>query len=223
MRYLAVGLAVVLGLSACAAPKDEVPRPEVAPSVSLPADPKAALAVGSGKAGTQSVRVGYRFTGSPTYEVKYTAVVDAAGTTWEATGDSWVLRRVRDDVWVKVTKPDELGAVPESQINTWVKAPLNYLDQTSFKGGFPWNAPRTAAETGTGITAAGDRTYTGRLRDESFTLSLDEAGRFTRATAGDFLEMTFSDFGTPVAVEPPPAGEVSPGPPVFLPAHVGIM
>ncbi|SNY54750.1 hypothetical protein [Paractinoplanes atraurantiacus] len=216
-RWWAV-LTVAVCLAGCGEAREDVKQPEVAVSVSLPADPKAALAVGLGKLGTQSARVGYRFN-SEGYEVRYTAVVDAAGTTWEATGDRWVLRRIGNDVWVKVTKADDLGLVPADQLDKWLKMPLNYLDTTSFKTGFPWSGLRNAAEVATGITRTGDRTYEGKLPDDDLTVSLDAAGRFTRVMYGDFMEMTYSDFGTPVAVEPPAATEEA----VFQPAAAGIM
>ncbi|MFF5077265.1 hypothetical protein ACFY36_09445 [Actinoplanes sp. NPDC000266] len=217
-----VGLAVVLGLSACAAPENDVRKPEVAVSVSLPADAKAALDVGVGKLGTQSARVAFTLgPGGP----RGAGVVDAAGTTYEITGESYVVRRIGDDVWLKVLKRPE--SVPadqwffhEKDLNKWIRRSVFNIETTqTFREGFPWRLPRRAVKNGSEIVRAGERSFRGAtptdsLKASHFSADLDEAGRITRLGVGtggspnDVYEYRFSDFGLSVELQAPPAAEV---------------
>ncbi|XVV09780.1 hypothetical protein ACQP2X_33690 [Actinoplanes sp. CA-131856] len=224
MRHMVVGLAVVLGLSACAAPENDVKQPEVAVSVSLPADPKAALALGAEKLGTQSARIEYSYAGGKFPGTKFAGVVDAAGTTFEVAGDFYVVRRIGDDVWLKVTKmPPVETELPflASELNKWAKKTPNHLNaMTAFGEGFPWALPEQTLRQAEGASAVGDRSYRGKVSAGQKTgaghlaAALDQAGRPTSVavgsaeSAGDVFTAKLSDFGVPVTVEPPPAAEV---------------
>ncbi|XVU22648.1 hypothetical protein ACQPZJ_36040 [Actinoplanes sp. CA-054009] len=219
---MVVGLAVVLGLSACAAPREDVRRPEVAPSVSLPADPKAALNVGVGKLGTQSARVTFRIgTGEWMDGGEITGVTDETGRNYELAGPGYVIRRVGDDAWLKLTAKPENEPIGEKDLNKWVLIPATDLDDTITLGsGFPWELPRGTVTQGSGITRSAERSFRGtsirkpKAKDGRFAAELDQSGRFTRVTSGigesvdNLYVLEFSDFGAPAPHEAPPAGEV---------------
>ncbi|SNY54754.1 hypothetical protein [Paractinoplanes atraurantiacus] len=230
MRYMVVGVAVVLGLAGCAAPENGGREPEAAPSVSLPADPKAALAVGAGKLGTQSARVTFRIgTGEWMRDGDLTGVTDETGRTYELTGPGYVIRRIGDDAWLKLTTMPKDEDFDEQDLNKWVRQTAADLEDTITLGsGFPWKLPQGTVNQGSGITRAAERSYRGTLirkpkaKDGHFAAELDHAGRFTRVTSGvgesfdNLYVLEFSGYGVPVKLETPPSGDVIDRPLVSL-------
>ncbi|SNY54708.1 hypothetical protein SAMN05421748_115138 [Paractinoplanes atraurantiacus] len=223
---MVAGVVVVLGLSACAGPEDGGRRPEVAVSVSLPADPKAALEFGAGKLGTQSARVSFTLgSGGWPRETFGSGVVDATGTNYEITGESFVVRRIGDEVWLKLLKrpegtPADQWFFHEKDLNKWMRRSVFNMDtSTTFSEGFPWKLPRRAVKNGSDFVRTGERAFKGATATDSekithFSAELDQAGRITRLGVGtaepfdNLYEYTFSDFGTSVELQPPPAAEV---------------
>ncbi|MFF5077275.1 hypothetical protein ACFY36_09495 [Actinoplanes sp. NPDC000266] len=232
MRHMVVGLAVVLGLAGCSAPEPEeaVRRPEAAPSVSLPADPKAALGVGVGKLGTQSARVRFRIgTGEWMDDGEITGVVDETGRNYEIAAPGYAIRRVGDDAWLKLTTKPEQEPIDEKDIGKWVPMSATELDDTITLGsGFPWELPRGTVTEGSDVTRSADRSFRGtsirqpKAKDGHFAAELDQSGRLTRVTSGigesfdNLYVLEFSDFGTPAPLEAPPAAEVIDQPAINL-------
>ncbi|XVU22657.1 hypothetical protein ACQPZJ_36090 [Actinoplanes sp. CA-054009] len=225
MRHIVGGLlVVVLAAAGCAAPENDVRRPEAEPSVSLPADPGEALALGAEKLGEQSARIEYSYAGGKFPGTKFTGVVDASGTTYEVAGDFYIVRRIGDDIWLKVTKmPPVNTALPflASELNKWAKKNPNHVDSTtSFGEGFPWVLPAQMLRKAEGVSAVGDRSYRGKVsagpkaKGADLTAALDQAGRPTSVAVGveespgDVFTAKLWDYGVPVTVEPPPAAEV---------------
>ncbi|GAA0486168.1 hypothetical protein Ade02nite_09880 [Paractinoplanes deccanensis] len=224
MRRAMGGLLVlVLGLAGCADPRDGGEQPQVAVSVSLPADPKAALAFAAEKLGEQSARITFTIAGGRPPGTRLAGVVDAATGNYDVTADSYAVRRIGDDVWMKATRMPkmELTLLQEQDLNKWIKLTAFNIETTNtFQPGFPWQLPRGTVEQGSKITRIGDRSFRGvavrapRGKDGHFAAEVDQAGRLTRVSSGfgessdDLYVIEFSDFGLPVTVEPPPADEV---------------
>ncbi|MEU4562732.1 hypothetical protein AB0F72_30510 [Actinoplanes sp. NPDC023936] len=236
MRLIVGGLVILaLSMAGCAQTPGDVEQPEATVSVSLPADPKAALAVGAGKLGTQSARIVFTLGDQPS-ETRLTGVVDAATGNYEVTAEGFVVRRVGDDVWVKVlrmpTREDLFFR--QEDLNKWIKqTAFNIETTTTFQAGFPWKLPRGTVTQGTKVTRAGEHSFRGTtIRQESpdghFAAEMDAAGRLTRVSSGfgqsvdNLFVIEFSDYGLPVNIEAPPASEVIESP-TFSTVGAGIL
>ncbi|MGK5682695.1 hypothetical protein [Actinoplanes sp. URMC 104] len=222
---LVIGGLIILALSTagCAQAQAGVDQPDVAVSVSLPADPEAALAVGAGKLGAQSARIVISLPGVAPLATRLTGMINAATGDYEVASDAYVVRRVGDDVWVKVLRMPIGKAVlfDAADLNKWIRqTAFNIETTTLFRTGFPWKLPRTTVTQGTKVTRVGERSFRGTLlrkpksEDGHFAAELDAAGRLTRVSSGfgksadNLFVLEFSDYGVPVAIEPPPASEV---------------
>ncbi|GGN83829.1 hypothetical protein GCM10010112_62530 [Actinoplanes lobatus] len=225
-------LAAVLVLGGCSSAPGAVATTGPSPVVTIPADPAAALAAASSRLGTQSARFTISYGEGEPFGSKQSGVVDPATGRWELTSDSYVIRRIDGDVYVKLTKVP--ATLPEKvytkAIGKWIhqRVPHGAEYSRTFNKDFPWYTGRSVA-SGTDIVKAGDRSYRGRISfDESirpsadtpqaadFVVELDGEGRITRMSlvAPDAkvsptdLTYTYTDFGLPVDVSAPPPGEV---------------
>jgi hypothetical protein len=170
-------------------------RPDPAPRV--PAATTLADAVG------KLTRDSLRFTTTTPQHVTATGTVAAGGDRSEMTvtvrkAAPMTVRRIGADVWTRMAdaKWDHLapGVAPSDSA---------YSPEASD----PLTVAREAA-AGTDIRRLGDHTYTGVLEGASFTATTDDGGRLVDIEVRDMLTTKYSDFGTAVTIEPPPAAQV---------------
>jgi hypothetical protein len=168
--------------------------PTAAAQSPVTASPPADLAAARARLGTESARFAVVFGAGE----KAAGVIDPATGSWEMTGHGYVVRRIGADVYVKLTAEPAHSKYPgqyASDLGRWVRfaAPAGGV---AFGRDFPWAPARTAPGG-----------------------QLDTAGRFSRVTSPE-LVVSYSDYGTPVRVDVPPADQTIEDH-LFTPANLG--
>lgn len=243
-------VAAVLALSACSSGSGgtvspsgsagTVGTPDPGPTVSLPADPRAAVLAAAGHLGDQSFQLKYT-------SLTSTAVgaIDPRGNTSgisTSLGDGTTInvRQLGNDVYVEVTgaSAGKLHAVA----GKWMHVDTGALPATSALGPNRNQAAASAAllRTATAVHLVGARTYQGRvdlskgsstlpaglasmMRSVPFSAVLDPWGRFDSLSydldqvvsgAGQ-LESSYFQYGAPIDIPRPAAAETVPMPAEF--------
>jgi hypothetical protein len=240
-------VAAVLGLSACSSgsgvtvsPSGSVGTSDPGPTVSLPADPRAAVLAAAGHLGDQSFQLKYT-------SLTSTAVgaIDPRGNTSgisTSLGDGTTInvRQLGNDVYVEVTgaSAEKLHAVA----GKWMHVDTSALPATSALGPNRNQAAASAAllRTATAVHLVGTRTYQGRvdlstgsstlpaglaskMRSVPFSAVLDPWGRFDSLSydldqvvsgAGQ-LESNYLQYGAPIDIPRPADAETVPMPADF--------
>ncbi|GAA2586916.1 hypothetical protein GCM10010435_76400 [Winogradskya consettensis] len=221
----AVATATVLVLAACTSGASGAPVP-------VPSDPVTALSEAAGRLGTQPARFTFVYgTQQPLDAANHTGLIDPATGHWEITGNGWTVRRIGDDVYIRLTKEPPMPLSPGSYAavyGTWIhqRVPVGGELSYIFGADFPWSLARGAAH-GTDITRIGERSFRGSVavapgeeepRNRGFLADLDEQGRFTSVAflsdtqpAASGMSIAFSGFGTPADIQAPSAGETVDG------------
>jgi hypothetical protein len=248
-RLTITGLAVIaaLGLTACD-PSDPGAAPaagaSTATAVPITADAAAELASAAAKLGTTKSAKVKILMGSREISANGVATGDGSraamrlflgsATNLEQDPPTITLRKVGDDVWMKLGGP--LGAALGARAGKWLHVDVAQLSSGStVTTGNPADAAKMIKATAA-VTKAGDNTFKGTIdmtkapglaqkrlagigADATavpFTARTDLKGRLIQLTidmeavtpgAGK-LETNYSDFGTPVAVQAPPAAQV---------------
>jgi hypothetical protein len=249
-KWITAGICVVavLGLGACSrdagvavSPSGSAAAtPDPGPTVSLPADPRAAVLAAA------------RHLGDQPFQLKYTSLtstavgaIDPHGNTSGistslADGTTINVRQLGGDVYVEVTgaSAGKLHAVS----GKWMHIATAALPATSTLGPSRNQAAASAAllRTATAVHLVGSRTYQGRvdlstgssalpaalaskMRSVPFSAVLDPWGRFDSlsydldqvVSGAGRLESSYFRYGAPIEIPRPAAGETVPMPAEF--------
>ncbi|WP_436531352.1 hypothetical protein [Actinoplanes sp. HUAS TT8] len=139
-----------------------------------------------------------RFTVAPAKGERVSGVIDPATGDWEMAGNDYAVRRIGPDLYVRLSAEPANSVYPgqyAADLGKWVhlKVPSAGL---AFDRDFPWTPAR-------GATSA----------------DLDVDGRVSRVTTADMV-VSYSDYGTPVRVQAPPADQTIEDH-LFTPANLG--
>ncbi|MBB4742496.1 hypothetical protein BJY16_005955 [Actinoplanes octamycinicus] len=167
-------LAGVLTLAGCTSgttTSDQAGQPAPMVSSALPADPAAALAQAATRLGTESARFTMIFGKGEKSEQKTSGTVDSATGDWELIGSAYVVRRIGDDLYVKLTAEPELSNYAgqyADDLGKWVHqaAPAEGGSALALGKDFPWTPARAAS----GMIAparTADRIYQGTVSAEA--------------------------------------------------------
>ncbi|WP_189330505.1 hypothetical protein [Actinoplanes ianthinogenes] len=218
---LLAGVLTLAGCTSDAATPGGTGQPAPMASSALPADPAAALAQAASRLGTESARFTVIFGKGERSEEKASGTVDPATGDWELIGDAYVVRRIGNDLYVKLTAEPRFSVYAgqyADDLGKWVHqvAPEPSGTVLAFGTDFPWT-PARAASGMSGPARTADRMFQGTVKagaraatDPVCTAELDVAGRFSRiSTDADAVEpatvLTYSDYGLPVTITAPPA------------------
>lgn len=212
-----------LTLTGCTSDSDAGGQPAPMVSSPLPADPVAALAQAASRLGTETARFSVIFGRGEKSEQRASGTVDPVTGDWELVGDAYVVRRIGNDLYAKVTGEPQLSHYAGQYLDDlgkWVHQPAPTATGSSLAFGkdFPWAQARDVSGMAA-PTRTADRIFRGTLKDEHVpvdpvcTAELDLAGRFSRvSTAADADEpsimLTFSGYGQPVQITAPPADQM---------------
>ncbi|MBL7252974.1 hypothetical protein [Paractinoplanes lichenicola] len=201
----------------------------------MPSEPAAALAAAKASLGRESARFAQV---SVNDRIDYTGVVDAATRNWEIVGKEFVVRRVGQVVYTRVSGSilAEMPAPPETTdrlaAGGWLRTPLPVGHEYSvvFNDAFPWNLANPASRA-TGVRRVGDRAFAGTLAVKEggklrVRVDLDDRGRFTGIGLSDAANrkttFTFAHFGLRADIAVPPPADVVEADSPFLLSVLGL-